>query len=122
MLKNDVEIILIRLSILYIITNKFKNFLYTIDNISSYSDLKSLSSALIVNNIRIKAYLRIKSLINEERYYSCRGEYSIIIDEFDNRESLRLVVLYIIAIRSKISFEILINSLCLIINFRVKNR
>ena len=128
MLKNDVETILIRLNclsslnILYIITNKFKKFLYTIDNISSYSDLKSLSSAFIINNIRIKAYLRIKSLINEERYYSCRGEYSIIINEFDNRESLRLVVLHIVIIRSKISFEILINSLRLLINFRIKSR
>ena len=128
MLKNDVETILIRLNclsslnILYIITNKFKKFLYTIDNISSYSDLKSLSSAFIINNIRIKAYLRIKSLINKERYYSCRGEYSIIINEFDNRESLRLVVLHIVIIRSKISFEILINSLRLLINFRIKSR
>ena len=83
--------------------------------------MKSLSSALIVNNIRIKAYSRIKSLINKERYYSYKEEYNIIVDEFDNRELLRLVVLYIIIVRSKISFEILINSLRLIINFRVKN-
>ena len=123
MLKNNVKTILIRLnclnslSILYIITNKFKNFLYTIDNINSYSDLKSLSSTLIINNIKIKAYSRIKSLINKERYYSCREEYNIIIDEFDNRELLRLVILYIVTIRLKISFEILINSLRLIINF-----
>ena len=64
--------ILIRLSclnslnILDIITNKFKNFLYTISDIIDYSDLKSLSSALIINNIRIKAYSRIKFLINKE--------------------------------------------------------
>ena len=128
MLKNDVETIFIRLnclsslSILHIITNKFKNFLYTIDNISNYSGLKSLSSAFVVNNIRIKAYSRIKSLIDEERYYLYREKYSIIIDEFGNRESLRLVVLHIITIRSKISFEILINSLRLIVNFRVKSR
>ena len=127
MLKDDVKTILIRLnclnnlSILYIITNKFKNFLYTIDDISDYSDLKSLSSALIVNNIKIKTYSRIKSLINKERYYSCREEYSIIISELDNRELSRLVVLYVIAIRSKISFKILINSLYLIINFRIKS-
>ena len=109
------------LNILYIITNKFKNFLYTIDNISSYSDLKSLLNAYIINNIRIKTYLKIKSLINKERYYSYKEEYNIIINEFDNRESLRLIVLYIIIIYSKILFEILINSLRLIINFRVKN-
>ena len=127
MLKNDVETIFIRLSylnnlsILYIITNKFKNFLYTIDNISSYSDLKSLSSALIINNIRIKAYSRIKSLINEERCYSYREKYNIIIDKFDNRKSLRLIVLYIVIVRSKISFKILINSLRLIVNFRIKS-
>ena len=84
--------------------------------------MKSLSSALIVNNIRIKAYSRIKSLINKERYYSYKEEYNIIVDEFDNRELLRLVVLYIIIVRSKISFEILINSLRLIINFRIKSR
>ena len=83
--------------------------------------MKSLSSAFIISNIRIKTYLRIKSLINEERYYSYREEYSIVIDEFDNRELLRLVILYIVAIRLKISFEILINSLYLIINFRVKS-
>ena len=96
--------------------------MYIIDNISSYSDLKSLSSTFIINNIRIKVYSRIKFLINEERYYSYKEEYNIIIDEFDNRELLRLVVLYIVIIRSKISFEILINSLRLIINFRVKSR
>ena len=84
--------------------------------------MKSLSSALIINNIKIKAYLRIKSLISEKRYYSYKEEYNIIIDKFNNRKLLRLVVLYIIAICSKILFEILINSLRLIINFQVKSR
>ena len=54
------------LSILDITTNKFKNFLYIIGDIIGYSDLKSSSSALIVNNIRIKVYLRIKFLINKK--------------------------------------------------------
>ena len=37
-----------------------------INDIIDYSDLKSLSSALIINNIRIKAYSRIKFLVNKE--------------------------------------------------------
>ena len=109
------------LNILDIITNKFKDLLHTISDIVDYSDLKPLSSAFIINNIKTKAYSRIKSLINKERYYSCREKHSVVIGELRNRKSLKLVILYVVTIRSKISFEILINSLYLIINFRIKS-
>ena len=109
------------LSILDVATNKFKNFLHTISDIIGYSGLKPLSSALIVSNIRIKAYSRMKSLIDEEWYHSCRGEYNIVVDELRNRESLELIILHIVAVYSKMSFEILIGSLRLTISFRVKS-
>ena len=59
----------------------------------------------------------MKIFINEERYYMRRGEYSVVIDELDNRKLLRLVVLHVVIIYSKISFQILINSFRLIIHF-----
>ena len=34
----------------------------------------------------------------------CRGEHNIVIDELDNRKALRLIISYVVAVRSKISF------------------
>ena len=60
-------------------------------------------------------------LIDEKRNEFCDSENIIVVSEFHDIDSINSIVLTIIAILTQSSFNILINSLDLIIDLKLKN-
>ena len=76
----------------------------------------------IIDCVRIKIYIRVKFFICVEGRHIRKNENIIIVCKFDHEYSFNSIVLYVIAISSQITFQILIISFDLIICFKMKDR
>ncbi len=79
------------------------------------------TSYTIRDIIWAKEYTQIIALVDEKEKHVYFEEYSVVVSEFDYRQLLDLIVLYIIAISTKMSFNILIDLFRLFISFKIKS-
>ena len=81
-----------------------ENVLYMIDNIFCFYNIKTFSSDSVINNIKIKAYMKMK-IFNCIKGRHIRKDWNIIIIyKFDYEYLFDLIVLYMIIINTQITF------------------
>ena len=71
-----------------------------IDDILYFYRIKTFSSDSIIDNIKVKIYMRMKFFICVKERHIYKDWNIIIIYKFDYKYSFNLVVLYIIIINS----------------------
>ena len=77
-----------------------ENFLYVINNIFYYYNIKTFSSDNVINNIKIKIYIKIKTFIYIKERHINKNWNIIIIRKFDYKYLFNLIVLYVIIINT----------------------
>ena len=74
------------------------------NNIFYFCNIKTFASDNIIDCVRIKTYTRIKSFICVKGRHIRKDENIIIICKFDYEYLFDLIILYMIAINSQITF------------------
>ncbi len=82
-------------------------------------ELNTFMNCFVVSHIWIETYSRMKVLIEVERSHWDDQEDIKIFAEFHHEKSFCSVVLHVITVDSKFAFNVLIDSLWLIINLRM---
>ncbi len=92
-----------------------------IEYIFNSDDLQAFASAVILDDVRIKAHMRMKALIHEEENQEDDWKQDVIVNKLDHEQSLESVILHVWTEETKISFNILIDSFALIVDLKVIN-
>jgi len=82
-----------------------------IEYIFDSDDLQAFASAFILDDVRIKAHMRMKALIHEEENQEDDWKQDVIVDKLNHEQSLESVILHVWTERTKISFDILVKDL-----------
>ena len=92
-----------------------------IEYIFDSDDLQAFASAFTLDDVRIEAHMRMKTLIHEEENQEDDWKQDVIVNKLDHEQSLESVILHVWTEETKISFDILINLFTLIIDLRMIN-
>ena len=76
---------------------------------------------LVKDFVRIDNYTKIKIFVDEKREHIDNKKNFIVVSEFDYKQSLELIILYVKAVLSKMNFDFLIDTFVLIIDFEMSN-
>ena len=87
-----------KLCFIQIIAYTNEDILYIIDNIFYFYSIKTFLSDNVINNIKIKVYIKMKIFICIKGRYINKGWNIIIIRKFDYKYLFNLIILYVIAI------------------------
>ena len=102
-----------------VVSQKRKNVDHDVSNIFNFSDQKTFTSRFVRRDIRAKAHTRVKTFVGEERDQLCGFRKTIVVEELDHGKPFKPVVLHVVAVFSKMRFDILISSLDLIVRFEI---
>ena len=80
-----------------------------------------LDSTQFVLRRKFNDYTKIEIFVDKKKHVDNEKNF-IIVNEFDHDYSFELIILYVIAILTKINFDFFICIFILIINFRMKCR
>ena len=72
---------------------------------------------LIKNFIKINNYTKVKTFVNKKKEYVNNEKHFVVINKFDYKQLFELIILYVIAILTKMRFDFFINIFVLIIDF-----
>jgi len=92
--------------------------LYCFNNIFSSRRFETFTSYITRDIIWTKRHTQIIVFVGEKEKYIYFEEYNVVVNKFDYRQLLDSIVLHIIAINTKISFNILIGFFRFFISFR----
>ncbi len=124
---DDVSFMLVHLSfsdlldLFQLLMIKDKKFAHLNDNVIDLSSLNTLTNHFIISCIWIETHSRVKVFIEVERNHQDSWECIEIITEFHHWKSFSSVILHVIAVDSKFTFNILISSFQLIIDLWMIN-
>ena len=104
-----------------ILLHILQHMLHNIINIFNFICFKSFTNDNVFETVEIKKYTKIETFINIKRIQINIWKYNIIVRKFYYWQLVDLIVLHIIAVRSKLTFNILINMFYLIIYFKILN-
>ena len=90
-----------------------------IEYIFDSDDLQAFASAFTLDDVRIEAHMRMKTLIHEEENQEDDWKQDVIVNKLDHEQSLESVILHVQTEEMKISFNILIDSFTLIVDLRM---
>ena len=74
------------------------------NDIFYFCNIKTFTNNNIIDCIKIKTYIRVKFFICVKERYIRKDENIIIVCKFDYKYLFNLIILYMIAINSQITF------------------
>ena len=96
---------------------QFQYVFYDIDNVFRFDNEKTFTRTFVKNFIKINDYTRIKTFVDEKKRHVDNEKHFVVINEFDYKQLFELIILYVIAILTKMRFDFFINTFILIIDF-----
>ena len=77
-----------------------ENVLYVLDNILYLCNIKTFANNNIIDYVRTKTHMKIKSFICVKGRHTHKGENIIIVYKFDYEYSFNPIILHVITINS----------------------
>ena len=90
---------------------------YDIGDVFRFDDEKTFTRTFVKNFIEINDYTKVKTFVDEKKKHVDSERHFVVINEFDYKQLFELIILYVIAILTKMRFDFLINIFTLIIDF-----
>ncbi len=82
-------------------------------------DLQAFASAFILDDVRIKAHMRMKAFIHEKEDQEDDWRQDVIVNKLNHEQSLESGILHVWTEEMKISFNILLDSFALIVDLKM---